>query len=592
MSDATRDVVIHARDLTKVYRLYTSPRHRFLDMFGMLRNIAGAYTEHAALGGVSLDIRRGEKVAFIGRNGAGKSTLLKLVTNVIQPTSGNLRVDGKAHALLQIGTGFHPDFTGRENIYAYLAQLGVTGRAADRRCADIVDFAEIEEYIDQPVKTYSSGMSVRLMFAVSTAITPDLLILDEVLGVGDAYFARKSYDRIRELCDRDGTTLLLVSHDIYSASKICGRMIWLDRGRVVADLPSNETLVLYEDAVRTQEEGRLRKKSLAVIQRALEDSGQSGVDVLTVEVAFADSHPSGPVHISRIAIIESGRILADFSPASDAADGVTLISEGTAWSTPIEWNGRACRALQHFGSVFGRVAVAFNIAGLSSVRLRDLQVEIDIGVMTAATVDVRVSVNAEESPAQTVRLSEDWQVVRVSAAGAGAPAQTVARSTIGTGAVVLLGARVIDEAGQPSPWLTHGRPATLEFDYEIRDPKLTGPLDVAVSILRGGVETACRFFTRELQFAGDGVRHGTVRMHLPSLILGVGAYSVVVMVARLGYADEEGHVFYSINPGVYACVRDILEFEVKGGNLFATGTPVVAPARWEQRPLAAEVNRG
>lgn len=180
------DVVIRARNVTKVYRLYAGPGYRFLDMFGMLRRQQGAYTEHAALDGVTLDIHRGEKVAFIGRNGAGKSTFLKLVTGVTQPTSGELELKGKAHALLQIGSGFHPDFTGRANVYAYLAQLGITGAEADQRCAEIVEFAEIEEYIDQPVKTYSSGMAVRLMFSTSTAITPDLLVLDEVLGVGDA----------------------------------------------------------------------------------------------------------------------------------------------------------------------------------------------------------------------------------------------------------------------------------------------------------------------------------------------------------------------------------------------------------------------
>ena len=192
------DLVIETRDLRKVYRLYAGPGYRFLDTFGMLGNRQGAYTEHAALNGVSLDIRRGEKVAFIGRNGAGKSTFLKLVTGVIEPTSGSIKVSGKAHALLQIGTGFHPDFTGRENVYAYFAQLGLTGRRADAKCAEVIEFAEIEEYIDQPIKPYSTGMAVRLMFATSTVITPDLLVLDEVLGVGDVYFAQKSFMRMKE----------------------------------------------------------------------------------------------------------------------------------------------------------------------------------------------------------------------------------------------------------------------------------------------------------------------------------------------------------------------------------------------------------
>src|SRR5438067_7076355 len=146
------DLAVQAKELSKVYRLYAKPAYRFLDMFGMLGAKPGAYTEHAALDRVSLEIRRGEKVAIIGRNGAGKSTFLKLITNVIQPTSGSLQVSGDVHALLQIGTGFHPEFTGRENVRAYLAQLGISGAEAVRRCDDAIAFAELEEYIDQPVK--------------------------------------------------------------------------------------------------------------------------------------------------------------------------------------------------------------------------------------------------------------------------------------------------------------------------------------------------------------------------------------------------------------------------------------------------------
>jgi len=189
-----------------------------------------------------------------------RSTFLKLVTNVIQPTSGSLRVVGDVHALLQIGTGFHPDFTGRENVRAYLAQLGVSGAEANQRCDDAIAFAELEEYIDQPVKVYSTGMAMRLMFAASTAITPDLLVLDEVLGVGDAYFAQKSYERMRELCERNGSTLLLVTHDIYSATRMCDRVIWLDRGVVAMDGAAADVVKAYAESIRGQEERRLRLK--------------------------------------------------------------------------------------------------------------------------------------------------------------------------------------------------------------------------------------------------------------------------------------------------------------------------------------------
>src|SRR6188474_986438 len=190
LSSISNNVVVRATGLSKRYRLYDSPRHRVLDTLGLLRGSRAAVREHLALADVSFDVTRGQKVGIIGRNGAGKSTLLRLITGATSPSSGTLKVHGETQALLQLGTGFHPDLTGRENVMAYLGHIGLTGSQARARVADVVDFAELEEYIDQPVKTYSSGMAMRLMFSASTVIAPSLLVIDEVLGVGDAYFAK------------------------------------------------------------------------------------------------------------------------------------------------------------------------------------------------------------------------------------------------------------------------------------------------------------------------------------------------------------------------------------------------------------------
>src|SRR5262249_37712034 len=157
--------------------------------------------------------------------------------------------------------------------YAYLAQLGISGAQANRRMDEIVDFAEIEEYIDQPLKTYSTGMAVRLMFSASTAITPDLLVLDEILGVGDAYFAHKSFTGMRDLCANAGTTLLLVTHDVYSAIELCERVIWLDQGRVLIDADGATVVKAYEDSVRQQEESRLRTRKERQLASAARESG-------------------------------------------------------------------------------------------------------------------------------------------------------------------------------------------------------------------------------------------------------------------------------------------------------------------------------
>jgi ABC-type polysaccharide/polyol phosphate transport system ATPase subunit len=583
------DRVIRASSLKKVYRLYSKPSYRFRDMFGLLGDKPGAFTEHAALDGVTLEIRRGEKVAIIGRNGAGKSTFLKLVTKVIEPTSGEIDVKGDIHALLQIGTGFHPDFTGRENVYAYFAQLGLTGKEADRCCAEVVEFAEIEEYIDQPMKTYSTGMTVRLMFSASTAIKPDLLVLDEVLGVGDAYFAHKSYTRIRDLCDRDGTTLLLVSHDIYTAAKICNRMIWLDHGRVMVDLAPPDALKVYENSIRLQEEQRLRKKAAAALRQAAGAAADARSDVLLVEIAAHQPPAAAPAYFSRISVQQKGEVLAEAPFGAQAtSERASLVSEGTAWSAPIEWDGRATRSLLQYGSPFHKVAVVFYAPGLeASARSGELTLDIDYATPAPVALDLRAFLNGRDVNLGALPPASNGWTSHRARIEPDAPLTHDSRSMtspIGTGAMVIRNARLIDEDGRETYVLQHGRPARLEIDFEVIDPALAGPVGVGVAILRGGVETACRFFTCELCFDGQRAPHGTIEMSVRENWLGVGAYSLTVMLTRDGYAERSGHTFFAISPDVYACVRDLLEFEVRGGNLFATGTPVLARGEWTMRP--------
>jgi len=579
------DVVIHAKDLKKVYRLYSKPSYRFRDMFGLLGDKAGAFTEHAALDGVNLEIGRGEKVAIIGRNGAGKSTFLKLVTKVIQPTSGTLEVTGRAHALLQIGTGFHPDFTGRQNVYAYLAQLGITGRDADRRCAEITDFAEIEEYIDQPVKMYSTGMAMRLMFATSTAISPDLLILDEVLGVGDAYFSQKSFERVRALCEHDGSTLLLVSHDVYTAAKVCDRMIWLDRGRVMADMTPPDALKAYEDAIRLQEEARLRKKTIDVLSRAHGAPEIASDDTVLVEIAARQPPAAAPTHFSRIALRREGGVAIEAPIVGAGERSSSLVSEGTAWGDATEWNGRTVRSMLHFGSPYHKVAVLFRAPRLAaSAAAGMLTLEVDYGADIEVELKVRAFFNGRPLSEHVLPPSpSQWSshVERLTPGTMSQGSELFNTPEIGTGAVLLREVRLFGGAElKPTFVLEHGQPARLEIDCDVADPSLAGRVEIGVSILRAGVETACRFFTRDLIFDARGCPHPTVSLELSETWLGAGTYTITVMFMRDGYAAQDAHRFFSTSPDVFMCVRDVVEFEVRGGNLFARGTPVLARGNW------------
>ncbi|MDO4905645.1 MAG: ABC transporter ATP-binding protein [Lautropia sp.] len=234
---APDDIAVRVHDLTKCFLLYDRPAHMLKQqLLGRIARLTGRqppryFREYWALKGLSFDIRRGEVVGIVGRNGAGKSTLLQILCGTLSPTGGQVELRGRVAALLELGAGFNPEFTGRENVYLNGAILGIGKDEIDRRFADIEAFADIGEFIDRPVKSYSSGMYVRLAFAVSACVEPDILIVDEALAVGDAKFQAKCFRRFEELVAR-GTTILLVTHSIDQITRHCDRAILLEGGVV------------------------------------------------------------------------------------------------------------------------------------------------------------------------------------------------------------------------------------------------------------------------------------------------------------------------------------------------------------------------
>lgn len=254
-----KDVAIRAEGLTKRYQLGAAGSShdtlRELIVGGLRSLVSGgarrdnlARSEFFALRDASFEIARGENVGIIGANGAGKSTLLKILSRIVEPTSGRARVAGSVGALLEVGTGFHQELTGRENIFLYGAILGMSRREIISKFDAIVDFAEIEQFIDTPVKRYSSGMYVRLAFAVAANLRPDILLLDEVLAVGDAAFQRKCMAFAREL-QKQNSTILFVSHNMFSIKVMCSRVIYLQSGRVEFDGPTDAGIEKYEQGV-------------------------------------------------------------------------------------------------------------------------------------------------------------------------------------------------------------------------------------------------------------------------------------------------------------------------------------------------------
>ncbi|HET7436664.1 MAG TPA: ABC transporter ATP-binding protein, partial [Thermoanaerobaculia bacterium] len=236
-----QETAVRADALTKHYQIYRRPIDRLVEMFTRRTR----HSTFSALEDISFDVDKGETVGIVGQNGAGKSTLLKLLCGVTQPTSGTLSTNGTIASILELGTGFHPEFSGRENAALNAAILGLSASEVKARLPAILEFSELGSFLDRPVKTYSSGMYMRLAFSVAVNVNPDILVIDEALAVGDGHFQKKCVDKIREF-QEDRRTILFCSHSLYLISSICRRTLWLDHGRAMRYGPSLDVVHDYE----------------------------------------------------------------------------------------------------------------------------------------------------------------------------------------------------------------------------------------------------------------------------------------------------------------------------------------------------------
>lgn len=335
------DIALHVDSLGKRYQLYSRPIDRLKQVFA--GNGKRYFQEYPAVEGVSFQLRKGEVLGVIGTNGSGKSTLLQLICGVLEPSSGSVEVHGRIAALLELGAGFNPEFSGRENIYLNATILGLSSDEIEKKIEEIIDFAGVRDFIDHPVKTYSSGMYVRLAFSVATSVNPDILVIDEALSVGDGAFARKSFDRIMELKEK-GATILFCSHNIYQVEALCQRVLWLDKGKVRAFGESAAVCQLYNqhlEKIAAPTEGLM--ESIPVKDHPMDGAArlirvEVGVDgnsqiplqlhsmksTLDVKVAFGSS-PNLPVPSVAIVITDgSGR---NITSCSTHYDGIQIMRD-------------------------------------------------------------------------------------------------------------------------------------------------------------------------------------------------------------------------------------------------------------------------
>lgn len=242
MKDKQNDIAIEVIDMSKSFKAVYDKPYTLKERLVFWKSTKTEY--HQVLKSINLNIKKGETVALIGVNGSGKSTLLKLMTKIIYPNTGKIITHGKLTSLLELGAGFHPDFTGRENIYFNASVFGLTRKEIDARIKNIIEFSELGDFIDTPVRTYSSGMYMRLAFSIAINVDADILLIDEILAVGDQHFQDKCFAKLEELKNSD-KTIVIVSHSLNSVKKLCNRAIWINKGEVEMDGKTEEVIEKY-----------------------------------------------------------------------------------------------------------------------------------------------------------------------------------------------------------------------------------------------------------------------------------------------------------------------------------------------------------
>ena len=285
-----KDTVIEVKNIKKGFKIYSDKGNTLKErlIFFKTRN---AYTKHEVLKEVSLNIKKGEVIGLIGHNGCGKSTLLKLMTRIIYPDSGSIKVLGKVSSLIELGAGFHPDMTGRENIYINASIYGLTKKEIDAKVDEIISFSELGDFIDSPVRTYSSGMYMRLAFSVAINVEAEILLIDEILSVGDANFQAKCFNKMQEL-KSSNLTIVIVSHDLTSIERLCNRAIWIENGMIKEEGRPHDIVAKYLDNIMNKDKaGRNSSDEVERKKIELENNNRTGnKDVEIIDVKLFDKN--------------------------------------------------------------------------------------------------------------------------------------------------------------------------------------------------------------------------------------------------------------------------------------------------------------
>ena len=402
------EYAVRSVELTKQYDIYPRPADRVIEFLTR----RARHTVFPALQDVTFDVERGETIGIIGQNGAGKSTLLKLLCGVTRPSSGTIETHGNIASILELGTGFHPEFSGRDNAALNAAILGLSPSEVKRKLPAILEFSELGTFLDRPVKTYSSGMYMRLAFSVAVNADPDILVIDEALAVGDGHFQKKCVDRIRDF-QQSGKTILFCSHAMYHVTSICRRALWLDRGSVMRYGPSldvvhdYESFLLQRDRAMPANAGEperelsspVRFRDIVVCDRSgtPRDVFESGEDI-HMRVRVHSDDPSQPVHLV-VGVHRSADDLQCFAVGTHA-DGVEPLRGRTEYEVTVE--------LQHVPLTRGEYLIIAFVGDENAITVFDRR-------------DVRpaFSVSGDRYEIGLINVDHRWAVESVGAAVVG-----------------------------------------------------------------------------------------------------------------------------------------------------------------------------
>jgi lipopolysaccharide transport system ATP-binding protein len=581
----TEPPAIRLTGVGKRYTLYNSKAARAFDALGLGRLLPARLRPSRylwAVRNIDLTLPRGARIGIIGRNGAGKSTLLKLITRNVEPTEGEIEVNGEVQALLEAGTGMHPEFTGYQNIEASLTYQGLSGKAMQAAVADIEEFTELGEFLNQPFKTYSSGMQARLAFATATATRPDILIVDELLGVGDGYFLSKSTERMRNLIN-GGASVLLVSHSMEQILRFCDRAVWVDRGQIVRQGDALEVVKEYDHYLRLLDERRLLARNRGLTAGAPAGGG---------DPAFADAialrfRPAAGAHlrVGEVVLSENGRPqdrLLVGGPQDAGLGNVARLGAETlhAWSEPVCQDRRMYRELAGPGG--GEVVFPLYLYDPSVTYAFDLEYRLDGTVTVEVCRGAAVLQSAELAPAAAWRRTE---VVcgrpgpsRVASIQPGAHSDLKVVHWPGClGGLRIERVRLLDVDGREAARFAFGTTATLEMLIRA-DADGVYPLTPALSVCRrsDGIIASQHIGPRGTWTlrAGDTL---AARLHLGPLLLGNDTYVVGMgLFRKLDPAQVE-------EPERYDMLDRSVEFIVHGREPYRRGV-FQHPSEWKVEP--------